>query len=203
MASAVKPAERITSLDGVRGVAAMVVLVHHTMLVMPSLAAPYYQAHATSSVTWLIYSPVHIFWAGGEAVFVFFVLSGFALTYPVVTRPKFDWLAYYPARLVRLYIPVIASVIIAAVFLLAVPRIGMTSTSRWMLNHVEALTPRGFFGDATLTAPDLMNSPLWSLKWEVLFSLALPLYVWIAFTLRRQWWLVLAASLTLGAVGVA
>ena len=35
---------RLKALDGLRGIAALVVLVHHSLLVVPSLAAPYFGA---------------------------------------------------------------------------------------------------------------------------------------------------------------
>lgn len=48
----------------------------------------------------LIFSPLHVVWLGAEAVFLFFVLSGFVLV-KAATRPEFSWPAYYPSRIVR------------------------------------------------------------------------------------------------------
>lgn len=50
----------------------------------------------------LIFSPLHIIWLGAEAVWFFFVLSGFALT-KAATCPGFTWSAYFPSHMLRLY----------------------------------------------------------------------------------------------------
>ena len=46
-----------------------------------------------------------------------------------------------------------------------------------------------------------INTPLWSLKWEVAFSLLLPLYVLIALRWRRFWHVKIGLALLLAAVG--
>ena len=61
---------RLVSLDGVRGVAAVVVLLHHAALIVPSLASVYYPgAPSTGLAGILAHTPLHLAWAGGEAVF--------------------------------------------------------------------------------------------------------------------------------------
>ena len=82
---------RIASLDGLRGLAAATVLFTHVLLA--GIAFHAYDARD---------APV---WAGNVAVGVFFVLSGFVLTLPSTRRAE-NWVAYYPARLLRLYLPV-------------------------------------------------------------------------------------------------
>lgn len=76
------------SFDGLRGVAAVVVLIHHSLLTVPSLASAYYPTTVTAiawSKSWLItYTPLHLIWAGTEAVCLFFILSGFVLTLPTL-----------------------------------------------------------------------------------------------------------------------
>jgi peptidoglycan/LPS O-acetylase OafA/YrhL len=46
-----------------------------------------------------------------------------------------------------------------------------------------------------------INTPLWSLKWEVAFSLLLPVYVLIALRCRRFWHVKIGIALLLAAVG--
>jgi uncharacterized membrane protein len=73
---------RVRSLDGLRGVAALIVVVHHALLTSPTLARVNYGAVPGSVhgfLWWMTYTPLHLIWAGPEAVFVFFVLSGFVL----------------------------------------------------------------------------------------------------------------------------
>lgn len=100
---------RLPALDGLRGVAAVTVLVHHSLLVIPAVASD------RASAAWIVRSPLHLFWAGNEAVYVFFILSGLVLTLPAVRRGRMRWKPYYPSRLLRLYIPVVASVVLAVV----------------------------------------------------------------------------------------
>jgi peptidoglycan/LPS O-acetylase OafA/YrhL len=184
------PSRRRRELDGLRGIAAFVVLIHHNLLPMPVFAAPLYVANSDpGSVGWLIWSPLHVLFAGTEAVLVFFVLSGLVLTLPVLATPRYDWAAYYPQRLVRLYLPVLGAVVWAVIVVMLLPRIGIgANPSLWMAAHDDAeggFTP---VADAFLLAgTSNLDGPLWSLRWEVLFSLLLPLYVLVARRLPRYW----------------
>lgn len=189
--------DRFRSLDGLRGVAALVVMLDHTLLVTPAL-----NDVGTRGDGWLVRSPLHLFWAGGEAVFVFFILSGVVLTLPVL-RGSFDWAAYYPSRLVRLYLPVAASVVIAVVLAAVVVRVAVPGQSPWMAVHDGPLSAMGVTRDLVLLfGADALNSPLWSLQWEVLFSLLLPAYVWVAVRANRFWLPVLAGCVVLTLAGL-
>jgi peptidoglycan/LPS O-acetylase OafA/YrhL len=72
---------RIGALDGLRAVAAGVVLVHHALLTDPAPATAYTRPEAgDSGWRWvLLHSPLQVVWGGTQAVFVFFVLSGYVL----------------------------------------------------------------------------------------------------------------------------
>lgn len=168
---------RLAPLDGIRGIAALVVLLHHCLLVVPSLAARD-TGQGYGGFAWFVNSPVHIVWAGGEAVVVFFVLSGIVLTLPILRARPFDWLAYYPARLLRLYLPVVASVLIASAIAIAIQPSASESTSSWLRHHDLPITVARMVRTSILVlGTEWLNSPLWSLRWEVLFSLLLPVYV--------------------------
>lgn len=167
---------RFASLDGLRGVAALIVVVHHAMLVSPAFADAYYAGQVGPS--WirnaLSYSPLHLFWAGAEAVVVFFVLSGFVLAM-ALRSPRFDWFAYFPSRIVRLYVPVAGAVLLAYLILL-LPHDGGT-TSAWLDRDMVGVgyPPDAIIRDLTLVGGTSgVISPLWTLRWEVLFSLLLP-----------------------------
>lgn len=181
------PAERLFGLDGLRGVAAAVVLVHHALLVVPGLSAGYYDDPVPESLGWFVYSPLHLVWAGGEAVLVFFVLSGFVLARQQLGPRALPWRSYYPSRLVRLYLPVVAAVVLAAGLAAVVPRTGLGGHSEWMEQHEVPLTLSSVLRNASLLSPDFLNSPLWSLRWEVVFSLLLPAAVVGVLAFRRVW----------------
>lgn len=191
---------RIRSLDGLRGLAAVVVLVHHALLGIPALAEPYMTGRPAENAVAaaVLYTPLHVFWEGRAAVFVFFILSGIVLTLPVMKAGRdFSWRSYYPQRLVRLYLPVWAAVVLAIAWVVAIPRDGDIA-SAWLQARAWSPGIRPILGDVTLVAGNGDTiSPLWSLQWEILFSLLLPVFVLIAVRCARYWWAVVVASLLL------
>lgn len=190
---------RVHALDGVRGIAAVVVMVQHSLIVIPAMAPPY--GSRTFADRWLVHSPLHVFWAGGEAVYVFFVLSGIVLTLPVLNRAHFGWNAYYPARILRLYIPVAGAVALAYLSAQIVSRAVSPGASSWMQENATPVGPLRALADISLLAgTSPLIGPLWSLRWEVVFSLALPLYIWLARRLRRIWTVACVGSILMIAV---
>lgn len=182
---------RLAALDGLRGVAAVVVVVHHALLTFPALADGYFDRAASDPLAWsLTYTPLHAFWAGPEAVYLFFVLSGVVLVLPVLRKGReFSWVAYYPRRILRLYLPVIAAVLFGALTVALVPRFEADGLGAWLNGRTPTYTPERFLRDIfILDGSSGVISPLWSLRWEVLFSLLLPVFVVIAVVLRRFWW---------------
>ncbi|MGO4536399.1 acyltransferase family protein [Leifsonia sp. 2MCAF36] len=198
--------DRYSSLDGLRGVAAIVVLLHHTAMIVPGMVAAYTGAAvpANGSLTWWFsYTPLRLLTAGSEAVTLFFVLSGFVLALPVLRSENYDWIAYYPRRVVRIGLPSAASVVLAFGLLVLVPQIPHDGISAWLAGFsidpldwkvlVQALDP--FAGDHRI------NGPLWSIYWEMVFSMTLPLFVGIALVARRFWPVLLAAATVIGFFG--
>lgn len=199
-----RDSQRLASLDGLRGIAAVVVLIHHGMLTFPQLADGYYDHAARDPLAWILsYTPLHAFWAGSEAVYLFFVLSGVVLVLPVVRRGRaFSWASYYPSRILRLYIPVAAAVIFGAVLVLVVSRYKADGLGAWINSREAQYTAEGFVRDLVLIfGPSRVISPLWSLRWEVLFSLLLPLFVLLAVAFHRMWWLKVVTVFALIIVG--
>jgi peptidoglycan/LPS O-acetylase OafA/YrhL len=184
-------AERLRSLDGLRGLAALVVVIHHCLLVLPALAAQMgAPGRGGSPSWWLTYTPAHLLWAGGEAVLLFFVLSGLVLALPHL-RPAglSDWLAYYVKRSVRLYLPVFAAVALTGAVVALVPRKFDPAQSWWMNAHAVPAQVSALAHDAwLLDGTGWLNSALWSLKYEVLFSLLLPVFVLLARRVSAPLW---------------
>lgn len=173
---------RIPSLDGLRGVAAVVVLLYHVSLVARPIVG------GTDAWAWLTHSPAKAVFAGTEAVLVFFVLSGLVVTLPAL-RAKFDWPAFMSARLVRLYAPVAASLLLAATLVLLVPRdLSRVVEGSWSdTAQAREVTLAMVLGEASLAPASYdLNNVLWSLRWELIFSLALPVFVGVALLLRRR-----------------
>lgn len=193
---------RLRALDGLRGIAALVVVVHHALLLIPamSLAQLDESAAGQPATVWLLtHTPAHLVWAGEEAVLVFFVLSGFVLTLPAVGRPM-RWRTYYPRRLVRLYLPVWGSVALTGMLVLAVPPSTSPARSVSANNQARVELSQAWHDVFLLPAAGAVNTPLWSLHWEVLFSLLLPAFLLLRLGARRA--LPLYAALLIAAVGV-
>jgi peptidoglycan/LPS O-acetylase OafA/YrhL len=175
-------AMRLQSLDGLRGIAAFVVLVYHTMLVGPAFAAAAFgdPVSLDAVVAVLSYTPLHILWAGNEAVTVFFALSGYVLVRPYLhaerSAPRGRYLV---RRCIRLYGPVIGSVAFSALCL-AIPRMDMPGASRWIRWHVGPTTVNDALFDAAAILGKQrghLNTALWSMRLEIIFSLLLPVVV--------------------------
>ena len=197
---------RLKSLDGLRGVAAAVVLVHHALLTIPALAAPYYGEEVGDGVVTraLVFTPLHLTWAGTEAVYVFFVLSGLVLALPVLNAAALRWRVYYPQRLIRLYLPVGFAVAFGTALTQLIRRDDAAGLGAWLGHRSAGEGLRGLLLDLTLVmGPSGLITPLWSLQWEVLFSLALPLYLLVVLAARRHHLVTMAVTLAAIATGAA
>ena len=202
-----KPAAvRLVELDGLRGLAAVVVLIYHSLETVPALAAVGARPGVAPTGAFhrlLTQSPLHLLWAGHEAVLIFFILSGVALTYPVARRHaqgrRFDWVDYAPRRFVRLWLPAAASTTFAVIAMLLVPRSENPALGHWMTAiHPTGLDARQMLMEYLLIPkPAYRNTVLWSLHAEAIFSFVLPLMI-LGVALCARWrlsWLPVAAAL--------
>lgn len=188
---AVVSQRRLHSLDGLRGIASLVVVLHHCALAYPAFSDAYTSSDVPphgSLLWWLTATPVRMMTFGAESVVVFFVLSGMVVSIPVLRKSDFDWRSYLISRTLRLWVPVAASVLLATFWISLVPQTGGASVSKWVLyrsspslDWAEVLASL----DA-LRGPTRLNNPLWSIQWELIFSLLLPLLVWIALLLKTR-----------------
>ena len=135
------------------------------------------------------------------------VIPGLVVALPAVKRVDFSWPGLVASRFVRLFLPAWASIVLATILLFAVPRTAAQVTGgSWLAGQV----PHSWRWSTVLGQWSLMissvpqNNVLWTLRWELAFSLLLPGYLVVAMALRRWWAPVgaLAVGLSvLGAVG--
>lgn len=180
-----QPAARMESLDGLRGIAALVVVLAHGLLMQPFywdlLFGPKSEEKNLLEII-LTDSPLKLIWGGGNAVILFFVLSGFVLTLPWISGRHLKYGRYLISRFFRIYIPYLASMILASGFAVVLGGERIAGASDWVNNYgwANSLT--------TLTIPSVLlmlgndystwlNNPTWSLVWEVRVSLLFPLLV--------------------------
>jgi len=197
---------RVTQLDGLRGLAALVVVACHLLSTLPGIGHVVYDERSrplNSAETWAVFSPLHLLWNGTPAVHVFFVLSGFVLVLPF-TKPGRGkgWASYYLKRLLRLYLPAWASLALAVALIALIPRTPSPLQSSWAdMYVVDPALWRAARDGLLLLGASTVNTPLWTLRWEVWFSLLLPAYVLVALRWRRFWHLKLALAAALTVVG--
>jgi peptidoglycan/LPS O-acetylase OafA/YrhL len=185
---------RMKSLDGLRGVAALIVVFGHTAIASSkSFAAtdlPSTHAAHVGSLNWFVTrTPLVIFLAGSEMVLIFFVLSGYVLALPAVIRGS-SWLdiSYYPRRLARLYIPAWAALIFGGC-LHELHRRRVPDASWWLNSHAGGLSIVDGLRNATLLFQSdaaAFTSVIWSLRDEVIFSLLLPLILLVVLWARKS-----------------
>jgi peptidoglycan/LPS O-acetylase OafA/YrhL len=170
--------ERVASLTGIRGVAALLVVATH---------AAYTTGKYTHGYVGLVYSRMEI------GVPIFFVLSGFLLFGPWVkataTGGPSPSVRRYAWHRVRRIMPAYAVTVVAAYAVYHFRDAGPNPGHTWI----------GFLRNLTLTqiyTDQYMYSYLhqaltqmWSLAVEVAFYLVLPLLAWLLLTVlcRRQW----------------
>lgn len=214
------PQFRLRSLDGLRGLAAAIVLLHHVSMTIPAISNGYDSTRNVapwSFTWWVLQSPLKVLVAGPEFVLVFFILSGFVLTLsplgkrtrlsipggqptpapqhtrttqdPPASQRPYDWAAYYPRRIIRLGVPVVASMVLAFVVVTTLPHPVDAGDGSWLTRQAHPDTGLTNLLTETLLIADpsrpSVNPPLWSLTWELWFSLLLPVAVAIALFSRR------------------
>ena len=178
-------ARRVNHLDGLRGIAALTVVVFHYL----SAFVPALTPDQTANPYWLSDTPLAVLINGPFAVIVFFVLSGFVVS---KTAHRNDpLLLTVGLRYLRLTIPMLASVLIAWLLLTMFPNeatklASITGTpwlSRTFNGHIPSLLEA--IKDATyevyLRGQSRFDNAIWSMRWELIASVAIyAIYAFIA-----------------------
>ena len=167
-------------LDSLRGLAAFVVLVHHSLLFFPDfgdffmtrgMAPPHGLVEAV-----LFYTPLVLFWQGRSAVMLFFVLSGFVLSLPWWRGHPQSYPMFVVRRITRIYLPYLAALCGATALMLlstrnAIPALG----DLFNLNWEEPLTLTVVLQNLAITGSgNFIDSPVWSAIWEMRISAIFP-----------------------------
>jgi peptidoglycan/LPS O-acetylase OafA/YrhL len=195
---------RITSFDGLRGFAAVIVVVfHYLCLLYPAMTPP-----MGRDVHWLADTPVGILWNGNFWVAVFFVLSGFVMA-AAAHRRRDALISNSVTRYLRLAVPAAASCLLAVVWLTAFPdsttalQSELSDPSDWLeYTRQDPLPPVAYaVADGMVAAfvrgYSRFNNVLWTMQIELIGSLAI--FVLYATTRGR----ITLAGLVTGGVVVA
>ena len=177
---------RIYQLDALRGLAAVIVVAHHTRLAEHRLTPP-----------WAL-APL---FAGPQVVVLFFVLSGFVLTLPHLQGRSQPYKVYAVRRLTRLYLPFAAAAVLSVVVSLPFRNEHLPLTP-WFAAHWNCdVTWRAVLTQLTMWPMECFNTALWSIWFEMQFSLLMPFLV--RAMLRWNSGTILACSLAAAFVDVS
>ena len=162
---------RYRELDGLRGIAAMMVVLGHgiiTVFAAPALSTFALFAAATTGII-----------NGGIAVDLFFIMSGFFLARMIESARKRGLATYYKRRLARLAPPAIVSVIVLYIYtrlclgptpeggaLAAVPYTDFQVLNYHMNWHTLALQ--------LILIRNTLNPVLWTIRLEIFISILYP-----------------------------
>lgn len=165
---------RYESLDVIRGYAALSVVIAHTT----SAGI----ADNPEIWKWVEWSPLRFLFAGHQAVIMFFALSGFALTVMIQSMREYNYKKYLAARIVRLWPPYAASIIITAIVVAVLKSYGLQWQDGWAgiapfsienSDVIKNLLMLGTFN------PFSVNPPVWSLIQEMRISIIFPLILMV------------------------
>lgn len=165
--------DRFRELDGLRGIAAVAVLLHHATL------AGIGEARHEGVLGLLEGAFIR---AGHPAVILFFVLSGFVLSLPSLQGRAPGYLGFAIRRLCRIWPPVVFAVLVAWALRLAVDPQPSGGDNRWLAAVWTVVpSPTDVIRHIGLLAVELrdvdLNPPIWSLAYELRLSLLVPFLV--------------------------
>lgn len=203
---AIKLAESPTRfLDGLRGLAALFVLLHHARyLVHEGYSSGYLKHPETYGILGnVVLYGLAVFRTAGEAVLFFFVLSGFVIHLRFArqfhtdsTNVHFGWTQYVKRRAMRLYPPLLLALALtyaldSAGMWMRFPVYGgatlyplVNATIHAVHDGLTLLGNLAFMMD-TYVSSFGTDSPLWSLKFEWWFYMLYPLFSWLS---RHSLW---------------
>lgn len=162
--------QRMAYIDGLRAVAVLSVVAFHAAHWDPNLHSGFAQ---------------YAFSEGSHGVDLFFVLSGFCLSYPLLRALQrhgsaiFDISGYLARRTVRIVPPYYLAIAVLLAFLLILGRIGWQMPYELSLAHVGWLdfAKQILFADRR---PEFLNPSFWTLavEWRWYFIFPVALLIW-------------------------
>ncbi len=186
--------KRIGSLDSLRGVAALVVVLGHCAAVVPGYL-PW------AATLWLVPPPL----AAAAAVQLFFVLSGLVLFLTFQARDGFRYRPYIVKRIARILPPLVVAVLVSAALMIAIAPVPVAALSTWFntASWSEPPTPLLIAGHLALLDGarwQSLDNVSWSLVHEMRISIVFPL---IALAVVRAWRATLAVLLAVSTIAAA
>ena len=165
------PTKRLSYLDSSRGLAALAVLLSHFQLtILPQL-----------NDSWLLKTPLHLFFDGTSAILYFFILSGYVLTLSIQNSEQlsiFSYIKFITLRIFRIFPAFIVTLLITYLTI----HFFVSRPSTWLFRYWTA--PSDFYSllKQAVLIVRFPDDPLlrlipqdWTLTIEIAISLLLPL----------------------------
>jgi peptidoglycan/LPS O-acetylase OafA/YrhL len=172
---------RITHLDSLRGLAALIVVFHHCLVTFPAFWEVYQHPVAPGLMRDLGNTPLHLLWDGPEFVLVFFTLSGFVLSLPFWGEHPLGYRQFVIRRIFRIYPTYLVAITIGMVLMTLLSHGRLQGLSDWTTNFWNRPLDWKIIGDQIfLMASDgdnYIDTPVWSLVVEMHASLIFPLMI--------------------------
>jgi len=138
MSGILKSSENFDFIEGTRGLAALIVILgHYSSTFLPA----FYGLNANPHFKWesaLVHSPAFAFAHPELAVYIFFLMSGFVLAGSFL-RTGLTLQQQVAKRVIRLFVPVVCSVLLACFLLLALPNmkahVAEITGSSWLATY--------------------------------------------------------------------
>lgn len=176
--------ENFKALDGLRGLAALYVMIHHARLALTQSYQNGLNLHP-EKYEWydkLMTYFFGLFKFGHEAVIIFFVLSGFVIhlkqSHKGYNLEDFKFIYYLKKRIIRIYPTLLASFLLCIVL----DYVGYLLTKESFFSIFGKYNYSSFFYNFFLIpeAPIWGNNfPVWSLRHEWFFYILYPFLLWL------------------------
>jgi len=164
---------RFDQLDSVRGLAALTVMFSH----IGNVTATYLFSVLIAG------SPLKVLINGSSAVLLFFVLSGFVLSLPLLNGRPINYPVFVRRRILRIYMPYLVSIILSIFLSLILSRGGINDLSHWFnLTWTNKISIPILLEHLLLIGnihSDVFNNVIWSLVHEMRISLIFPLVYFV------------------------
>jgi peptidoglycan/LPS O-acetylase OafA/YrhL len=176
--------KRFGELDSLRGLAAIAVVFHHILYVLPEFGG----GGEPTLLRCVSLGPLHLFWAGHQAVVFFFVLSGFVLSLSF-EQGKTTYSSFIVKRICRICIPYWLAVLLSFIAFSFFNHPQIPQLSQWFNSSWQIPITPNVVGQHLLLIGSFRNGQynpvLWSLVSEMRISLIFPLLM--LFLKRLPW----------------
>ena len=184
---------RFSQLDALRGVACLTVIASHVLSTTP-------YRHGERWIEIFEMTPLRMVLAGREAITLFFILSGFVLALPFLSKRSPRYIPYAIKRFFRIYIPYVVAVLAAFTLYLTTAQGYLPELSAWFNRHWDQPLTGTAVRDHLLLVGKFDSGRyglvFWTLVHEMRISLLFPLLMIPVLRWHWRWALALAGALS-------